>query len=154
MINLGLLKTILSIIFLVGFWNDQETEWVTIETEIYVDDDVSINEAEQELLNLTRDQAVAKVSGIEVRSISVLTESEVKGEESRFHEHFQQLMAQETTGMILQEEKEIERVFEDDNIILQINYRAEVADTESGQSTGYNIDITPNRNSFEVGDEI
>lgn len=139
------------LIFPVGAEAQQGT-WVDIRTDYYVDERESVHEAKQKLLHYAREQALAKVVGIQISGATLSSETETQ--ESYFSS-FQQLISTSHSGKIMDEESPRYHLeLEGQALRLWITYRGKVAEETDRPDPGFQLQLSSDRSVYQLGDPI
>lgn len=133
----------------------QSPQWATVEHAVEVSPRVSIDQAKNDLLLLAREQAVAKVTGHRIQETTLLFQTEIGGEESKWYESYQRMVRQHVYGKITQEGKpEYDVRMTNGKIKLHIEYSAEVTPEIGLPDPGFTVDFKVDRSVYQVGDPI
>jgi hypothetical protein len=130
----------------------QHSKWVSLSDSMYVDDRMSLAEAQETLLQRARTAAIAKVVGQRISSTTMLTQEE-SGEE--YFESFKTMTANDIRGKIVDEDKPtFRRGVRGTDLLLYISYRARVAADKQEPDPGFQVEFAASRSVYQLGEAV
>lgn len=121
---------------------------VSIIDSLFIEDDISVEEAKIELLNIVRQRAIEKVTGIQIKSFRSLTESESN---NSYFNSYKKLISVNIDGKITTEHT-IKYSKQSDYLV--INYSAEVSKDFSKPDPYFKVSIKTDKRIYQVGNNL
>lgn len=134
----------------------QRGQWITLEKQDNLPENISIKQLKAELMDVARKDAIAQIAGQQVYASQSFSETEEKiGDTYEVFEKFTQMMSTEVQGRIIEEKEPIWKLsMSGQSISLSLKYEGKVAKESGKEDPAFTLEFSTTKSVYQIGEPV